>query len=160
MLKNDDRYFPDLRTIFAYAACAALAGCPSSPSHGPTINRVQPGAFTTNGTNYELSLIVEFDDSSSHEGDPSIAHDLVGAFTLVTDETPPLVDLEQQPIDPPSASPVTISGITVPMSAFGVAPVGFDLTLHGASSGIGPKYAGTVNIYVEHGGTVIDITGG
>jgi hypothetical protein len=130
-----------LRTFSIGLLFASVAACSSSSpdSDGPTIEDVTPTVTDNQDGTYAVSLQIDFDDSAD-------TGDLVNAFTFETVGATTDVDLEDQAISPPSGSPITITGITVPMDDAGNAALDYHLELYGASTGLGSVYDGSLTI--------------
>jgi hypothetical protein len=133
-----------LRTLsigILFASVASVAACSSSSpaEEGPAIEDVSPTVTDNQDGTYAVSLQVTFDDSSD-------TGDLVDAFTFETVGATTDVDIEDQGISPPSGSPITITGITVPMDDAGNAALDYHLELYGASTGLGSVYDGSLTI--------------
>lgn len=131
-----------LRTLsigLLFASAAACSSSSPSSSDGPTIEDVTPTVTDNADGTYAVSLQIDFDDSAD-------TGDLVNAFTFETVGATTDVDIEDQAISPPSASPITITGITVPMDDAGNAALDYHLELYGASTGIGSVYDGSLTI--------------
>ncbi len=132
-----------MRTTLSYAACALLAvvgfagtGCTTTTSNGPTILNVTPSYTVNPDLTYDLTLVVDFDDS--------VTGDLVDAYTFQTSDGQ--VDDVDVPLPQAVGSPFTITGIILPMDYAGHADIAFHLALYGASTGLGSVFDGTVSI--------------
>jgi len=130
-----------MRTTLSYAACALLAtlaftGCTTTVSHGPLITAVTPSVTTNPDLTYDLTIVVDFDDS--------VNGDLVDAYTFQTSDGQ--VDDVDVPLPQAVGSPFTITGIILPADYAGHAAVAFHLALYGATTGLGDSFDGTVSI--------------
>jgi len=142
-----------LHIVCASLIFASAAACSSTTTTTgiPTIEMVTPSA-TEDGTdtNYDVTLVVDFDDSDA-------SGDLVNEFTFqTTNLTSGEVDDSDTAISPPSASPLTITDIEIPVSdVSGVTSVDCTLVLVG-TGGAGAEFDFTLDITssrekTEHG---------
>jgi hypothetical protein len=121
-----------LLTLGVLTAC----GGSSTTIDGPTVEQVTPTVSDNGDGTFNCDLVVDFDDSAD-------TGDLVDEYTFSSTGVDNDMDVT---ISPASTSPVTINGITLPMDDSGNASVAFELTLFGATTGIGSVFDGTINV--------------
>ena len=115
---------------------SSVMACTTSTSSGPTILSISPSVTDNNDGTFDATLVVDFDDS--------LSGDLVDAYTFQTSDGQ-VNDVDVQ-LPEASASPLTITGITLLADEGGMASLGFHLALYGASTGLGSSFDGTINV--------------